>query len=109
MRNDNYDLAAILEDLRAGEPYKAIATRRGVSRQLVSRIAINHDLRRRKEYIKRPVRLCGCGTKTTATNGVCVLCRETSGYPVPSPTDGIDPKGWVLDRRRRILVWQEAS
>ena len=113
MRNDGYDLGAILNDLKAGETYRDIGRRHRVSRQLVSKLAVKHDLRRRNKYLVRPVFLCACGTKTTAMTGVCVLCRSTSEYPPPSPADGIDPNGWAFDPRRRIQVWhdpeQEAS
>ena len=53
-RNDNYDLAAILEDLRAGEDYDSIIARHNVSRATVSRIAIENGMRRRAERKASP-------------------------------------------------------
>jgi len=108
-RNDGYDIDGIIADIRAGETYRDIANRHGVSRQLVSKLAVHHDLRRRKEYIKRPVHLCACGTKTTAMTGVCVLCRNLDGYPEPADSDGLGEGAWVLDPQRRIRVWQQSE
>lgn len=90
-RNDNYDAAAILDDLReSSDPYKAIARRHDVSPQTVSKIAIAHGLRRRD------------GVRGAARAGNHWTLRSTTYTDADAA--GLTGGRWV--RRGLVWVWQ---
>lgn len=100
-RNTDYEPLKVLDDSRAGLTYKKIAERRGVSIQTVSKIAIDNDIFRRPRHPVRPCPRCKKPTRRADTCRACV-----NYYNEPTEADALTGGQWVIDKRRRVLVWQ---
>lgn len=104
-RNIHYDRDAILEAIRDGQTYGEISAAHNVSRQVISRLAITHGLRRQDN--RGPERACdGCGIRIWGDKALCKPCQDFYIEP-PAPEEL--PGAWVIDLRRRVVVHREAS
>lgn len=103
---------AVIADYRDGHSIAAIRAEHGVARATINRIARAAGLPERKRGpAKRPERRCACGSLTTSKVGICQLCQLTTEFPTEPPEAAMALVGgeWVLDRRRRVMVWQVAA
>lgn len=104
-RTRDYDKNGILADLAAGHRQQDVAAKYGVSKSLVSRLAIGHGLRRRAQA---PVQPCtSCGETTRSPVRICRTCQRANKYPEPTDADALTGGRWVMDKRRRVLVWEQ--
>lgn len=99
---------SVVADYAEGHSYAAIAGEYSISRSTVSRIIREAGVERVPTPAKRPLRTCGCGSPTTSQTGVCRLCTVTMAQRVEKGPVGLPPGDWVIDPRRRILVWRAA-